>query len=247
MLAVLMVTASVLAAAGTDQTAAAAPSPLATWSVRGEHVAQADAIGRFDLARRLMSYGSQYFRPREGEQIRVVDGDLTIAGNLMLDWDAGWDAHGLIVTGDLLVDGAIINANMNGGPFLLVVGKTQAFAVVGGGAELVFEGDAVVEDIVIGHYNDGILMFRKNLTTPVVVTVDHHLEILGSLDGRWFDVFDGDDQWSDFLAVDQPALAGMNDDEWAGLDQGVIPTLAARRSVLRSDLPAAAEHPKYGR
>ena len=132
---------------------------------------------------------------------------------------------------------------MNGGPFLLVAGKTSAFAVVGGGAELVFEGDARVEDIVIGHYNDGILVFSRNLSAPAVVTVDHHLDIRGKLDGHFYDVFNGEDVWSSFLDPGQPALAGMDEDEWTGLDRDVIPALAARRSVLRDTLPAPVRLP----
>lgn len=221
-------------------------SPMATWSAEGARVAQAEAIKRFDLKQRLISYGSQYFRPDDNATIRVIEGDLAIAGSLRLDWD-NCTSHGLIVTGDLSVDGAIVNAGMNGGPFLLVGGKTRAYAVIGGGAELVFEGDTQVEEIVVGHYNDGILMFRKNLAAPAVVTMDHHLEIRGDLDGRWFDVFDGDDVWSTFLDTDQPALAVMQEDDWEGLRTALIPALEARGSVLRPNLPGKSEHPKYGR
>lgn len=222
-----------------------APAPQG-WSRAGDPIAQADAIERFDLRKRLVSYASDYFKPETKARIRVVEGDLRITGNLRLDWDQGLGADGMIVTGNLDVDGAIVNAGMNGGPFLLVAGTTAARAIVGGGAELRFEGDAKVAEIVIGHYNDGVLAFGADLVAPVVVTMDHDLQIHGRLDGRWFDVFNGDDEWSAFLDKDA-GLAAMDEDEWHGLETIVIPRLLAGSRVLRAELPAKSAHPKYGR
>ncbi|SDU15749.1 hypothetical protein SAMN05216210_2109 [Halopseudomonas salegens] len=188
---------------------------------------------------------SRYFQASEGAQIRVIEGDLSIDGNLLLDWDEKWGSDGLIVTGNLTVSGSIINASGDSGPFLLVGGQSSAHAIVGGGAELVFEGDAEVADIVIGHYNDGILEFGSNLTAPAVVTMDHYLVIDGELDGRWFDVFDRDDKWSAFLDMRRAEFAIMEEDEWRGLDDALFPVLKAGHSVLRPDLPPKEEYTRH--
>ncbi|MGP9825256.1 hypothetical protein ACT048_12300 [Ectopseudomonas khazarica] len=211
-------------------------SPLSKWSSSGTRILQAEAIERFNLNHRLERYGSQYSQSENNTKIHIIEGDLRIDDNLLLDWEA-FDSHGLVVTGNLTVTGSIINANSNGGPFLLVAGQTRAHAIIGGGAELVFEGNAQVADIVIGHYNDGILTFQADLTVPVVVTMDHYLYIRGNLDGRWFDVFNDGDEWSSFLDMQQPKMAIMNEDDWIGLNDVLIPLVKAGRSVLRADLP----------
>lgn len=111
-----------------------------------------------------------------------------------------------------------------------------------------FEGDAKVTDIVIGFYNDGILEFGAQLTAPAVVTMDHELTIRGKLDGRWFDTFNGSDEWSSFIDPKQTQLRrAMEEDEWSGLKRQLIPILKTGKSVLRPDLPTKAKHPKYGR
>jgi len=245
------------------------PSLMSKWSVKGEGIPQAEAITRFRLKKRLQSYASEYFEPDEKAKIRVIEGDLHVDGNLVLDWEYGWNAEGfaatayqarakqrgvdweygwstdgLIVTGNLTVSGAIINANPNGGPFLLVEGQTHAYAIVGGGAEMVFEGNTSVDDIVVGHYNDGILVFRANLTAPAVVTMDHELSIQGKLDGRWFDEY----QWPLFLTVQQPKLTkAVIEHEGFSIDSldALIPLLETGRSALRPDLPSKDKYP-YG-
>ena len=60
------------------------------------------------------------------------------------------NAIGLIVTGRLTVDGAVINANLNGGPFLVVLGETHARAMFAGGAEFRFDRLASFDDAVVG-------------------------------------------------------------------------------------------------
>ena len=211
--------------------AMAKTAPPKHWSVAGELVKPDEAARRFDLKNRLLAFDGKGTAP-----VRVVEGDLRIDGNLLLDWKK-FSAAGLIVTGDLMVSGSIINANANYGPFLLVGGRTRAHAIVGGGAQLMFEGEAQVTDIVIGHYNDGSLVFKSNLSAPVVVTEDHYLEIRGKLDGRWFDTFNGGDSWTQFLDMRPPELAGMKEVNWDGLQDYLITALKARRSVLRPDLP----------
>jgi hypothetical protein len=86
---------------------------------------------------------------------------------------------GLVVDGDLHLEGALINTSMESGAFLLVRGALRARNVSGGGAEIVIQGPALVDDAVIGHYNDGILNFECGLRTPLCINEDHALSITG--------------------------------------------------------------------
>jgi|GEM_PF-5704313 len=217
------------AAAPGSAASAARPKALSGWSSTGQRLKPGEAAERFNLKNRLVEFDEHGKR-----SVRVVEGDLRIDGNLLLDWEEGFGSQGLVVTGELAVNGSIINAEGDYGPFLLVGGRTRAHAIVGGGSQLFFEGDVQVAEIVIGHYNHGSLVFKSNLTAPVVVSMDHHLEVRGKLDGRWFDDCPS---WAFFLDMRRPGLSDMQKDEWEGLQNGLIPLLKNRQSVLRADLP----------
>lgn len=237
---------SAAAEAAPAASAPAITSGIENWSQRGEFISQAEAIERFDLKRRLQSYGSDYFKPNDQARVRVVEGDLHINGHLPVDW-AQWSSVGLVITGNLHVTGPIFNASSDGGPFLLVQGQTQAQAIVGGGAELVFEGDARVDDIVLGHYNDGVLIFQKNLSTPAAVTLDHFFDVRGELDGIWFDPWENaaTHTWN-LILPPGPVLQAMQQDPWRGIEETLIPALLRGEKVLRPDLPPKAQFPKHG-
>ena len=84
--------------------------------------------------------------------VLVCEGDWTLAETLRLDWTPDWcsrtwltrlgideavDADGIagmLVLGDLVIDGALINADIDSGPFLVVQGNLTARAVASGGA-----------------------------------------------------------------------------------------------------------------
>ena len=177
-------------------------------------VREAEAIERFALRGRLDTYGAGGRQARPNTVVEVVDGDLHVAGDLLVDGPYALErvaairartpadrvvaeAHqaiGLIVTGALTVDGAIINADINGGPFLLVLGETRARAVFSGGAEMVFAGKARVADAVVGCYNDGSVAFLAGLEAPLAISEDHEIKLLGKPVPELIDYFNG---WGD--------------------------------------------------
>ncbi len=224
-------------------TASAQPSAPSGWSNPGTVLTLAEARSRIELIEKLDSVTSQYSSIKPNAKVRVVEGDLTVTGPLLWDWDKGFDAAGLVVTGSLTVHGPLINSNVNGGPFLLVAGTTRAQSIVGGGAELAFLGDAVVDSIVIGEYNDGILRFGGKLTVPVAVTNDHDFSVAKGVQGRWLDPFNEGHSWT---AVLHPDVSVEKDDE--GTEEfdviaQVVPRLLAGQPVLRADLPPIEEYP----
>lgn len=170
---------------------------MLTLAAPAQSIPESEAIERFALRERLDTYGAGARAADPAGRVEVVEGDLHVAGDLLLD-DAytrrrveklrarapgdreASDVVGLVVTGALTVDGAIINANLNAGPFLLVLGTTRARAIFGGGAELRFDGRARVSDAVVGCYNDGSLRFAGGLEAPLVLSEDHMIDIVGS-------------------------------------------------------------------
>lgn len=89
----------------------------------------ADALQQFpELEHRWHSYNSI------DDEVIVFEGDTLLTHDLILDFAAdSWPASeqgnevlGLIVTGDLVVDGAILNYDIDCSPFLIVQGNLRA-------------------------------------------------------------------------------------------------------------------------
>ncbi|MEM9028140.1 MAG: DUF4116 domain-containing protein [Pseudomonadota bacterium] len=141
-----------------------------------------EAVARFGLAQRLDCFRSGTWL---GRRIRVHDGELHLAGDLRLDFEHGWnDSEGLIVDGDLTVDGNIINEAYESGAFLYVTGNVQAKNLVAGGACIVIDGQADIEELVYAHYNDGSLTI-KGETTAQLVMVDDHFATISATAPYW--------------------------------------------------------------
>ncbi len=172
-------------------------------------ITEAAAIERFNLRIRLerYDYGVGVREVSPNHRVEVIEGDLHVAGDLLLDELAARlrvekirarsagdriattlsGSVGLVVTGNLHVDGAIINASLDEGPFLLVLGETRARALYAGGAEIRFEKRAHFEDAVIGVYNDGILRFIDGLDAPMLLNFDHDTVVRGAVQPPFFD------------------------------------------------------------
>jgi hypothetical protein len=127
----------------------------------------------------------------------VTDGDLTINGDLRLDYDGdtwatdslawrkllniaddenlknNYGIRGVIISGNLTVNGSIINSNMSDGPFLLVMGNVSAHNLVAGGAYFQINGNANIRGVVYGHYNDGSICIDGDLSAEVLINDDH--------------------------------------------------------------------------
>lgn len=163
-------------------------------------IPESEAVSRFRLRDRLEAYRSRGSKADFPGSVEIIDGDLHVEGDLLVDGAAARrrmealrsrgpgdraatsppGAVGLIVTGKLTVTGAIINANLNGGPFLYVLGPTEARAMFAGGAEFRFDGLARFQDAVVGCYNDGFVRFAGGVEAPFVISEDHAFEVLGA-------------------------------------------------------------------
>jgi hypothetical protein len=219
-------------------------APVTGWSNQGAELKLGDARKRFGIIEKLDSVTSRYSAISPEAKVRVIEGDLIVDGPLLCDWNQGHAAAGLVITGSLTVRGPIINSNVNDGPFLLVVEQTRAHAIIGGGAEFMFLGEAVVDEIVVGEYNDGILRFGSSLTVPVAITNDHHFEVAGGVRGRWLDPFNEGHSWAAVLHPDLHVNEDGEGTEEFDVMVALVPRLLAGVSVLRSDLPPVEEFPE---
>lgn len=130
---------------------------------------------------------------RPTEAVLVHEGDLALDGDLPLDWNAGWsdgriavtlaglpcgqDIAGLCVQGDLRLGGALVNADGESGPLLLVTGTLSARQASCGGSYIRVGGDLRVEEVVYGHYNHGQLIVDGQLTAQALINDDHGIDV----------------------------------------------------------------------
>jgi len=237
-----------LVASSTDTNVAtplAIPAPV----VLGE----AEAIARFDLRKRLDTYGAGERQAEDDARVEVVEGDLHVTGDLLVDFAQGRaqvekirarapgdrnatsvpGAVGLVVTGSLRVEGAILNANLNVGPFLLVLGETRARAIYSGGAEMLFEGRTALADTVVGCYNDGSVTFDAGLDAAIAISEDHMIRIRGEPAPEVVDYFDGSGDF-ELLARSLDPVIGVEDVSEIDAEAMLLPRIRRGERLLKS-------------
>jgi hypothetical protein len=154
----------------------------------------------FDVGNKVFTFHRINYQKRFDNSIFIYhEGDAIIDGNLLLDFKQGWvtsdkswrhnfniaeDASlehdyriaGIIVTGNLVVNGSIINSNGNSGAFLDVLGDVKAHNLIGGGSYISIYGNANIDEIAYGHYNDGQIDISGDLICPVFINEDHDFQ-----------------------------------------------------------------------
>jgi hypothetical protein len=108
-------------------------------------------------------------------RVKYYDSDVTF-DKLDLDED-NTEYDMIVIDGNLTVNGNIVNANMNDGKELVVLGNVSANNLIAGGAEINIQGTANIENTVLGHYNDGVLTIYK-LNANLYIRDDHYCDIL---------------------------------------------------------------------
>jgi hypothetical protein len=111
----------------------------------------------------------------------LVNGDLRLNKNLNFDWGAfealggakANEVQGLIIMGDLTIDGDLLNNDIDSGPLLMVRGNLVANNLRSGGGSIIIGRDASIRDIVFGNYNHGELHIQNDLYAGLLVMRDH--------------------------------------------------------------------------
>ena len=216
--------------------------------------------------------GSSYERNLKNYYFICIDGDAAIDGDLRIDYEKNWatDAvewrrsfnikeddtlsqnlgiRGIIINGNLTVQGSIINSDGDNGPFLYITGNVQAKNLISGGAFMVIKGHTDISGIAYGHYNDGYIDIQGNLSCPVFISEHHAFSIDGQLLNNQFNYNSFDDsqdkaeteikdEYGDHVKVISPKLRQLLSDEIEAWDD-ILPYLSAGYDVVRqpSDLP----------
>lgn len=157
----------------------------------------------------LIFDGWQYENDLKNYLFLVANGDLSINGDLQLDYeDNTWASdsltwrkslnidddetlknnygiRGVIVTGNLTVNGTIKNSDMESGAFLMVMGNVAAHKLVAGGAHMQINGKATIRDYAYGHYNDGSIQISGDLSVPIFINDDHDFGIKSLINNQF--------------------------------------------------------------
>ncbi|MFY0564191.1 WD40/YVTN/BNR-like repeat-containing protein [Archangium lansingense] len=88
---------------------------------------------------------------------------------------------GLIIDGDVTVEGAVMNAEMDFGPFLLVRGDLRARDVACGGSQVRVEGALTLSGALFGFYNHGSIVVEGPTQAACVLTEEHAIRLEGGL------------------------------------------------------------------
>ncbi|WP_235217047.1 leucine-rich repeat domain-containing protein [Archangium violaceum] len=127
----------------------------------------------------------------ESDRVLVLTGDVVMPHNLWLDYRSGILAlaneneppfAGLIVRGNLTIEGCLLNFEDDFGPFLQVHGDLIARGIAVGGARIRVNGNVTTGDMV-GVYNHGSFVAGGNLVARTIAA-EHSITAEGRLDAH---------------------------------------------------------------
>jgi len=115
----------------------------------------------------------------------VLSATTALPDDVTIDY-AGLIEHGVTtvaVLGDFAVQGRLINADSDGGPFFFVDGDLNAGEIVKGGASFVILGSVFCRGILFCDYNHGAFLIGKDLSAAAIITCDSDLHAGGDIKG----------------------------------------------------------------
>lgn len=133
----------------------------------------------------------------EGE-VYFVKGDYLLQEDLDLTPDPGDNVLGIIVDGDLEIDGDLLSFD-DDSFFLLITGNLDARLCWNDGAEIVVGGNFELEHGLIGDSPHGYVHIEGDLITPYMVVNSHEVEVSGDNQATTIDL----DENSDNCEYDQ--------------------------------------------
>lgn len=143
-------------------------------------ISEKEAVERFQL--------NQYINGLydDGGKYMVYDGDVTF--DSMLDTykfciAAKDDIYGIIVDGNLTVNGVLFQPDIDNGEHLLVTGNVQVKSINKGGGEFYVKGDLLAEQTIYGYYNHGELTVEGRTQATAIFADDHSFTFKGGVSG----------------------------------------------------------------
>lgn len=166
------------------------------------------------------------------QKVLILPPGTKIEGNLHVEWSKELQVKNvvaIVAMGDLKVEGSVINDDHDGGPMMFVVGDLVAKSIDKRGAFMVILGNVRLSGPALCEYNHGGLRIGGDLTTELLLNLDHDVLVSGrtigkSLTGREDDLRSS--LVSDVFSSDDP------DDSWPDTDL-VRKRIAAGHTLLR--------------
>lgn len=168
------------------------------------------------------------------DRVWVFTESVRIPHGLWMDYRTGFlrvgtdddPIVGILVRGDLHIDGCLVNWEDDYGPFLQVHGNLTARSIATGGSQIHVAGNLVTEDLV-GVYNHGCITVGGDLTARTIAT-EHLVEAKGATTGHRYE------GWG---AKVYPVRAGVVDTADPHEPKGVFAAALVREGAV--DLEAA--------
>ncbi|MNE19943.1 hypothetical protein D3C80_1130430 [compost metagenome] len=92
----------------------------------------------------------------------------------------------MLIMGDLSLTGCLINAVGDYGPFVFVGGSITCQSMLLGGAYALVKGIVEAKEVVMMHYNHGYFKGYEAITSPVVISYDHHNDLPSKINSSFY-------------------------------------------------------------
>ncbi len=145
-------------------------------------VPYADVAAQFRLERAIYSLEGV----DEGE-VYFIDGSVVMQEDLDLSPASGDEVLGIIVDGDLEIDGDLLGLDEDA-YFLIVTGSVFARTLWNDGAEIVVGGNIELEHGLIGDSPNGYVHLDGDLVTPYMIVNGHEVEVAGDNQASTIDI-----------------------------------------------------------
>ncbi len=115
----------------------------------------------------------------------VLPAGTAIAGDLDLDDDVFSQNRISTVAalGALAIEGRLVNADSDGGPFLFVDGDLSARQIAKGGSSFIVLGNVACRGVVFCDYNQGAFLIAGGLEAAAVISCDQEIHVGGDIAG----------------------------------------------------------------
>lgn len=187
---------------------------------------------------------SKYIEGGFGDECKymLLEGNIVIESGLDLEavcWPL--DTYGMIVDGNLTVNGVIYQPEMDSGPALFVTGNVKAKSLSKGGAEFYIKGDLIVEQTIYGYYNHGSLKVEGNTEAVTIFAEDHYFKFKGDVQGLIINTGEVEGAEADYETT-EPLLDELVNNEDYSHSEIVLQYINKGKHILKSEfLPAVSE------
>lgn len=128
----------------------------------------------------------------EEDYFLLANGDVHIDGHFYLDifeeevkrWlnrilvpkqlNADLRIEGILINGNIVCDGCMINKEGDYGPFVYVGGNITCQSMLLGGSYVIVNGNVTAQEVVMTDYNHGHFACEGTVYAPVFIANDHH-------------------------------------------------------------------------